>query len=180
MFISDCMIKEVEIPENVKVEINDKKVKVSGEKGELEREFKTFFDIKIEKVDNKVKVSSDSERRKVKAMVGTIAAHIRNMIKGVTKGFTYKLKVVYSHFPITVKVEEDKVLIQNFLGEKVPRVAKRVEDVEIKVNGPEITLFGIDKEKVGLMANRLEQACRIKAKDRRVFQDGIWIVSKGD
>ena len=170
--------KEVEIPEGVNVEILGKKVKVSGPKGNLEREFKIKEDIKIEKKENKLIVSSESERRKIKALVGTIAAHIRNMVKGVTKGFTYKLKVVFTHFPVKVKVEDDKVLIENFLGERVPRVAKRVEGVEIQVKGQDIILTGIDIEKVGLMASRLEQACRITGKDRRVFQDGIWIVGR--
>jgi len=170
--------KEVEIPEGVNVEILGKKVKVSGPKGNLEREFKIKEDIKIEKKENKLIVSSESERRKIKALVGTIAAHIRNMVKGVTKGFTYKLKVVFTHFPVKVKVEDDKVLIENFLGERVPRVAKRVEGVDIQVKGQDIILTGIDIEKVGLMASRLEQACRITGKDRRVFQDGIWIVGR--
>lgn len=170
--------KEVEIPEGVNVEISGKKVKVSGPKGNLEREFKIKEDIKIEKKENKLIVSSESERRKIKALVGTIAAHIRNMVKGVTKGFTYKLKVIFTHFPVKVKVEDDKVLIENFLGERVPRVAKRVEGVDIQVKGQDITLTGIDIEKVGLMASRLEQVCRITGKDRRVFQDGIWIVGR--
>lgn len=179
MFISDFMyLQQVIIPEGINVELEGKKVKVKGPKGELEREFKTFFDIKMEKTEGKVVVSSESERRKVKAMVGTIVAHIKNIIKGVTQGFTYKLKVVYSHFPITVKVEEDKVLIQNFLGERVPRVAKRIEDVEVKVEGADITVSGIDVEKVGLMVSRLEKACKIRARDRRIFQDGIWLYSK--
>jgi len=170
--------QQAAIPEGIDIEIEGKKVKVKGSKGELEREFKTFFDIKVEKKENKVVVSSESERRKVKAMVGTIVAHIKNMIKGVTQGFTYKLKVVYSHFPITIKVEGDKVLIQNFLGERVPRVAKRVEGVEVKVEGSDIIVSGMDVEKVGLIANRLEQACKVKARDRRIFMDGVWLYSK--
>jgi len=170
--------QELAIPEGINVDVEGKKVKIKGPKGELEREFKTFFDIKIEKKEKKIIVSSDSEIRKVKAMVGTIIAHIRNMIKGVTEGYTYKLKVVYSHFPITIKVEEDKVLIQNFLGERVPRVAKKVEDVDVKVEGSDIIVSGIDVEKVGLMANRLEQACKVKARDRRIFMDGVWLYSK--
>lgn len=170
--------KQVEIPEGVSVEVLEKKVKVSGPKGSLEREFKIKEDIKIEKKENKIIVSSESKRRKIKALVGTIAAHIKNMIKGVTKGFTYTLKVVFTHFPVKVKVEEDKVLIENFLGERVPRVAKRVEGVDVQVKGQDIILTGIDVEKVGLMANRLEQACRITGRDRRIFQDGVWIVGR--
>ncbi|MEM7826255.1 MAG: 50S ribosomal protein L6 [Candidatus Aenigmatarchaeota archaeon] len=168
---------ELKIPENVKVEVQGLKVKVSGEKGELEREFKEKG-IKIEKVDQKLLVSSESERKKMRALVGTIVAHVKNMIKGVTKGFTYKLKVVYSHFPVTVKVEGDKVLIQNFLGERVPRVAKIVGNTQVKVEGSEITVSGINIEEVGQTAANIEQACRIVGYDRRKFLDGIYIVSK--
>jgi large subunit ribosomal protein L6 len=111
-------------------------------------------------------------------MVGTIIAHIRNMVKGVTEGYTYRMRVVYSHFPITVKVEGDKVLIQNFLGESVPRVAKIVGDTKIEVKGQDIILTGCDKEAVGQTCGNIEQACRISKYDRRVFQDGIYIVEK--
>lgn len=170
--------KEVEIPEGVTIEINGLKVKVSGPKGELEREFKTVFDIKIEKVDSKVKVFSESERRKVKAMVGTITAHIRNMVKGVTKGFTYKLRVCYAHFPPQVKVEGDKVIISNFLGERKPRIAKIVGSTEVKVKGQEVIVSGINLEDVGQTANNIERATRIVGYDRRRFMDGIYIVER--
>lgn len=176
------VVREIEIPENVKIEVFDGKVKVKGLKGELERKFdlKTVKgELKIEKTNNKIKVYSESDNRKVKALAGTIIAHIRNMFIGVTKGFTYKLRGVYSHFPFTIKVEEDKVLIQNFLGERTPRIAYRVEGVEIKTEGLDITLFGIDKEKVGEMASRLERATKIVGRDRRRFLDGIYIISKG-
>jgi len=169
--------QEVSLPEGVKVEIEELKVKVSGPKGNLEREFKNF-DIKIEKKENKVVVSSELERKDTRSVVGTITAHIGNMIEGVTKGFIYKLKVVYAHFPVTVKVEGDKVLIQNFLGERAPRVAKIVGDAKVEVNGPEITVTGISKEDVGQTAANMEQATRIGGYDRRTFMDGIYLVSK--
>jgi large subunit ribosomal protein L6 len=170
---------ELKIPENVKVEIEGKKVKVSGERGELERNFDEKG-IKIDFVEGKIVVSSESERKKFRALVGTIIAHIKNMIEGVTKGFTYRLRVVYSHFPITVKVEGDKILIQNFLGERVPRVAKIVGKTQVKVEGSDLIVSGINVEEVGQTAANIEQACRIVGYDRRKFMDGIYIVSKGE
>jgi len=171
------MEKELMIPESVTMEIKDKHVKITGPKGELKKEFKYFFDIKIAEKDNKIVVNYSSDRRKVKAMVGTIIAHIRNMIKGVTEGYTYKMKVVYSHFPVTVKVESDKVMIQNFLGENIPRIAKIVGDTKVEVAGQEITLTGPNKDDVGQTCGNIEQACRISKYDRRIFQDGIYKVS---
>jgi len=162
------------IPENVDVSIENKTVKIKGPKGELSRTFKYFFDIKIQKKDNKILVTSKSDIKKVRAMVGTIIAHIRNMIQGVTEGFTLKMKIVYSHFPVTLKIEGDKVFINNFLGETVPRVAKIIGDTKIEVKGQEITLTGPSKDDVGQTCGNIETACRISKYDRRIFQDGIY------
>jgi large subunit ribosomal protein L6 len=101
------------------------------------------------------------------------------MIKGVVEGFECKLKIVYAHFPIQVKVEGDKVLIINFLGEKKPRKAQIVgKETKVKVTSDEIIITGIDKEAVGQTAANIEQATRIKGYDPRVFQDGIYITVK--
>jgi large subunit ribosomal protein L6 len=170
------MEKEFTIPENVNVELQGKLVKVSGPKGELKKEFKYFYDIKIEKKDNKIVVSSPSDRKKVRAMVGTIIAHLRNMVKGVTEGYTYRMKVVYSHFPITVKVEGNEVKIHNFLGESVPRVARIVGCTKVEVDGQDIIVSGIDRENVGQTCGNIEKACKISKYDRRIFQDGIYLV----
>jgi large subunit ribosomal protein L6 len=169
--------KESLIPDGVTVEINGKKVKVSGSKGTLERHF-PLKEVKIEKNGEKVKVSSDSERRKIKSLVGTVLAHIRNMIIGVSQGYTYKLKVVYSHFPVTVKVEGNKLSISNFLGEKTPRFANIVGNSKVEVKGQDITITGIDIEEVSQTSGNIEQACRIIGYDRRRFPDGIFITSE--
>ena len=171
--------KEVEIPESVQVEIEGGTVKVSGAKGTLERSFKGLFGIKIDKIDKKIKVNAESGIRKSKAVVGSIIAHIKNMFHGVTEGYSAELKVIYSHFPATVKVGDGKVLIQNFLGEKTPRIAKIVgNDTKVEVKGAEIVVSGTDIEAVGQTAANMEQATKIREHDRKVFQDGIYITKK--
>jgi len=172
--------KELLVPEGVEVEVSGNNVKVKGAKGEIEKRLIYERDINIEKIDDKVKVSSESDRRHFKAVVGSVIAHVRNMVDGVTKGYTYKLKVVYSHFPVTVKVEGKKVLIQNFLGERTPRVAKAVGNSQVKVDGADITVTGIDVDDVSRTAANIEQSTRITGRDRRIFQDGCWIISKGE
>jgi len=169
--------EEVEIPEGVEVTIEGNTVKVKGPKGELERELK-YPGVKIFTEDGKVVIYKEFPRKKDIAITRTFKAHIANMIKGVTEGFTYRLKVVYSHFPISVKVQGDEVIIENFLGEKAPRRAKILPGVTVKVRGQEITVESIDKEKAGQTAANIEQATRITKWDRRVFQDGIYIVDK--
>ena len=105
-------------------------------------------------------------------MVGTIRSHISNMIYGVDHGFTYKMKIVYAHFPMTVKVQGKIVTIDNFLGERSPRKAKIIGD-DVKV-----TITGINKEHVGQTMANIEQATKIKGRDPRIFQDGIYLVDK--
>ncbi|MCD6323591.1 MAG: 50S ribosomal protein L6 [Desulfurococcales archaeon] len=172
------IVEEVEIPENVSVEVNGSVVKVSGPKGTIERDFSHAKKVRISLQDRKVVVETHFARRKDKAVVYAVAAHIRNMITGVTKGYRYWLKIIYSHFPITVKVEGDKVLIVNFLGEKSPRVAKIVGSAKVKVQRNDVIVEGINIEEVGQTAANIEQATKISGFDRRVFVDGIYIYKK--
>ncbi|RLG78992.1 MAG: 50S ribosomal protein L6 [Thermoprotei archaeon] len=172
------VVDEVEVPENVQVEVAGATVKVKGPKGEIVRDFSYARNVRIRKEDNKVVVETYFARRKEKAQVYAISAHIRNMITGVTKGYRYWLKIIYSHFPITVKVEGDKVLIINFLGEKAPRVAKIMGDVKVKVQKNDVIVEGINIEDVGQTAANIEQATKIRGFDRRVFVDGIYIYKK--
>ena len=172
----------VEIPENVSVEVKGDTMEgytitAKGPKGENSR-FLKFRGIYVEKEDSKIRVFTKEEKSRLKAMVGTFASHINNLIKGVVDGFEYKLRVVYAHFPVKVRVEGREVVIENFLGEKHPRRAKIVGRVEVEIRGNEIIVKGVDKEECGQTAANLEQATRIKNLDVRVFQDGIYIVEK--
>ncbi|MFH1473713.1 MAG: 50S ribosomal protein L6 [Candidatus Aenigmatarchaeota archaeon] len=177
MFISGYMEKMIEIPKDIEVEIDNFKVKIKGTKGSLERDFYSPLfrkEIVIKKDDKTISIATESKRKKVKAMVGTIEAHIKNMFKGVTEGFTAKLKIVYLHFPFTLKITGSEILVNNFLGEKKPRKTVIVGDCKMEIKGDEITITGINKEEVGQTSANLERITWIKARDRRVFQDGIF------
>ena len=118
------MERVIEIPEGFEVEIDKFKTTVKGPKGTLERNFYSPLfkkDIVMKKDGNKIIVSADSKRKKVKAMLGTIESHIKNMFIGLTDGYTAKLKIVYMHFPFTIKITGSEVAINNFLGEKLAR-----------------------------------------------------------
>jgi large subunit ribosomal protein L6 len=171
------MEKELIMPDNITVDVDNKTVKVTGPIGTLQKQFKYFYDITITNKENKLVVTSSSDKKKVRAVIGTIISHIKNMIKGVTEGYTYKMKIIYSHFPVTIKVEGEKLLINNFLGEKMPRIAKILGDTKVQVDGQDIILTGTNKEDVGQTCANIEQACRISKFDRRIFQDGIYKVS---
>ncbi|MCW4021191.1 MAG: 50S ribosomal protein L6, partial [Candidatus Bathyarchaeota archaeon] len=125
-----------------------------------------------------VSVESQWPRKKEAALVGTVCSHIRNMITGVTEGFTYRLKIVFSHFPTSVKVQEEKVIIDNFTGERSSRVAKIVGDTKVTVESEDIVVQGVNIEDVSQTAANIEQATKIKNKDPRVFLDGIYIYER--
>lgn len=169
----------VEVPEDVSVNLNGKKVTVKGPKGTVERDFSHAIGVSIYQDGNKIVVETNFANRKKKALVGTIASHLENMIEGVKKGYTYKLKIIFSHFPISVEVKGDKVLIKNFLGEKAPRVAKILPGVSVKATKEDIIVEGVDIEAVGQTAANIERATKISEFDRRVFMDGIYIYEKG-
>ena len=103
------------------------------------------------------------------------------MVRGINSGFEYRLKAVYSHFPMTLKVDGNIMTITNLFGEKVPRSANlpwTPSEVQVRVeNKVDVIVTGADREKVGQTAANIERACKIRKRDRRVFQDGIYIVS---
>ncbi len=178
--VKDVIVrKEIEIPEGVTVNVEGRVITVRGPKGEVRRDFSFARNVRIYLRDNKVIVESFFARRKQRALTFSIAAHIRNMIKGVTEGYRYKLKIIYSHFPISVKVQGDKVIIENFLGERAPRIAKIVGNAKVRVEKRDIIVEGVDIEEVGQTAANIEQATKIRGFDRRVFVDGIYIYEKG-
>lgn len=168
----------VEVPQGVTVRVESLKVTVKGPKGEMQKDFTHARGVGIRVDGNKVIVEAWSADTKARALVGTIAAHIKNMIIGVTKGFRYKLKIISSHFPITVKVEKSRVVINNFLGEKAPRYATIMPGVTVKVQGQDVIVEGSDVEAVGQTAANIERATRITEFDRRKFMDGIFIYSR--
>lgn len=169
--------EEVPVVEGVEVKVEGSRVTVKGPLGVLERDFsKHHVELKLE--GGKVVVETRLKGRRGRALAGTIAAHIENMMTGVTKGYTYRLKIIYSHFPISVKVEGDKVVIENFRGEKQRRIARIVGGVEVKVEGDDVVVKGIDVDAVSQTAANIELATKSRGYDPRVFMDGIYVYRK--
>lgn len=171
--------KTVAIPDDVEITIEGRKVTVKGAKGTLNRDF-SHAPISIELDGKNVRVWAEWPRKKEAALVGTIYSHIQNMIIGVMKGFTYKLKIVFSHFPISVKVKDKIILIENFTGERNPRKAKIVGNAQIKIQSEDIIIQGINLEEVSQTAANIEQATKVKRKDPRVFLDGIYVYERSE
>ncbi|WP_342304302.1 50S ribosomal protein L6 [Methanolobus sp. ZRKC5] len=169
--------KIIPIPDGVTVTFVGQLLTTSGPKGKNERTF-WYPGINIEVAGSEVIVDSSVTKKTQKAMVGTFASHVANMIKGVADGFEYRMKVVYAHFPMQLKVEGKQLMISNFLGEKKARSANILGESKVKTAGDEVIVTGVNKEDVGQTAANIEQATRIKRFDPRVFQDGIYTVEK--
>lgn len=173
----------IEIPENVEISLDDRCFSVKGPKGEVIRDFSHARKLILEQKDNSIIVRANFPRKVTKALVGTVSSHIKNMIHGVTNGFTYKLKIVSSHFPIFVEVQEkeNKVTIQNYLGEKAARHAKIIGDTQVRVEEDDVIVQGPDIENVGQTAANIQEVPRLRGKrrkDTRVFLDGIYIYER--
>ncbi len=171
--------RTIQVPDDVTVSLQGKVVSVKGKQGNLTRDF-SFASIFIDADGKNVRVSAKWPRKKESALVGTIYSHIQNMITGVTKGYSYKLKIVYSHFPISVKIQGKSVLIENFTGERRARNIKILGDVKVKIEPEDIIISGINLEDVSQTAANIEQATRVRGKDPRVFLDGLYVFERNE
>ena len=167
----------VELPDVATASVQGRMVTVKGPLGEVKKDF-SHARVQIEHLGKQIIVRSFWARKADIALVGTVTTHINNMVKGVTQGYTYKLKVVFSHFPVNIKVQPGRVLIENFIGERSPRMAKIVGNAKVTAKGDDIIVQGIDLESVSQTAANIEQITKIKNKDPRVFLDGIYVYEK--
>jgi large subunit ribosomal protein L6 len=169
--------RTIQVPDGVEVSLDQGKVTAKGSKGTLTRDF-SYAPFSIESTGKTITISAKWPRKKEAALVGTIHSHIQNMITGVEKGFTYKLKIVFSHFPITVKVQGNTVIIENFTGERRGRSVKVQGDVKVTVLPDDIIIQGTNLEDVSQTAAKIEQATRVRRKDPRVFLDGLYVFER--
>jgi len=172
---------EIQIPEAVNITVeNGSIVTVKGEMGELSRDY-THTRIRVEKDGDLIRLETLFPRRNEKALIGTVRAHINNDIMGVQYGYRYYLKIVFSHFPIRVNPEGDKVKIENLYGGRKPRYAQILDGVKVKVDGDDVIVEGIDKEAVGQTAANIQELTRQRGKRRqspKTFMDGLFIFEK--
>lgn len=174
------------IPEGVSVDINARQVKVTGPRGELTKNLNHIKVSFFKEGDNQVRITVFNGERKHVAALRTVKALIANMITGVTKGFKYKMRYVYAHFPINVNVIEENgqkfVEIRNFLGEKRVRQVKVFDGVTVEqstAQKDELILHGNSLEAVSQNAADIQQICRVRNKDIRKFLDGIYVSERG-
>ena len=170
--------EKIELPEGITGSIKDNFLTLNGpESRENNKDFNNPL-IKLDVDGNKILLTTTKATKREKKVLGTFKAHIKNMIRGVQKGHVYKLKICSSHFPMSVSINNNELIVKNFFGEKHPRVLKLKEGAETKLEGDLIVIKSPNKEIAGQIAGDIEQLTKITNKDRRVFQDGIYIIEK--
>lgn len=127
---------------------------------------------------NEIIISSHAGAKKENNIIKSYVAHIKNIFSGLNKDFTYVLEAVNVHFPMTLKLEKNNLLINNFLGEKKPRIAQIHPNVKAEIKGQKVILTSHDKEAAGETVSCIERTTKVRKKDRRVFQDGIYLVER--
>ncbi|KAK3051616.1 60S ribosomal protein L9B [Extremus antarcticus] len=176
--------EELKIPEGVKVHIKTRIVTVEGPRGKLTKNLGHIAVSFSHPEKDIINIELHHGSRKNVATIRTVRSIINNLIIGVTKGFKYKMRYVYAHFPINVNLEKNdetglwEVEIRNFLGEKIVRRVAMQSGVEVEASKnvkDELQLSGNDLEHVSQSAADIQQACRVRNKDIRKFLDGLYV-----
>ena len=167
----------IDIPEAVTAALQGRTLSIKGKLGEARKNFEKI-NVNISVEGNKVLISPFSAKMKDNVIINSVSRIVKKMFTGVTKGYTYKVKVVYAHFPITVKTKGKQVLVENFVGERSPRVSDIVGECRVTVEGDDVIVKGVSLEDVSQTAANIELATKIRRKDQRVFLDGLYIYHK--
>ena len=175
--MKDDLKREIELKSGVTAQLDGNLLRVKGPKGEVSRVF-LHPKVMVSLEENKVVLFAPKATKREKTMIGSFESHIMNMILGVQEPYVYKLRICSGHFPMNVSVAGNELIIKNFLGEAVPRKVNIIKGADVKVNGEEIIVSSADIEVAGQTAAKIESACRITNRDRRIFQDGCYIIEK--
>ncbi|MDP3027363.1 MAG: 50S ribosomal protein L6 [Nanoarchaeota archaeon] len=170
--------EEIEIPGDVNAKIENNVLIIKKGDTELKRELNSLIEIKIE--GNKIILEAKKSTKREKRICGTFAAHIKNSMRGLNEKFKYKLQAASVHFPMTLAIDKEKneLVVKNFLGEKTDRRIKLVKGVDVKIIKDIIEIESSDKELAGQCSANIEKGTKTRNKDRRVYQDGVYIIEK--
>jgi large subunit ribosomal protein L6 len=171
------LTEKIKIPENITCTYENKTLTCKNSDSELSKKlFAPTISIKIE--NNEVIIEAEKGNKLQYKKIKTFEAHVKNIFRGLIEKFTYKLESANVHFPMTLKVEGNILTVGNFLGEKIPRHSKILPNVTVEIKGQEITITSNDKEAAGQTAANMEKVTKVRGRDNRIFQDGIYITEK--
>ena len=167
----------IEIPEGVNITVNKHMMEFQGPLGKTFKSFRKI-PVNVDENDGKVTLKAQGKRKRDYSILHTSRSLIKNICEGLIEGYTIKMKVVYAHFPITVKVQDKTILIENFQGERAPRTTRVVGNTKVIPKGEDVVLTGEVLTDVTQTAANIELKTKVKNKDHRVFLDGIYIYEK--
>lgn len=174
---AEKLTTSVPVPEGVTVSLNRHMLVVDGPRGRAIKSFRKI-PVNIGVSEDAVSLRAGGSRKRDYAILNTARSLIGNLCQGVVEGYTVKMKIVYAHFPVTVKVQGDSVLIENFQGERAPRVARIHGSAKVDPQGDDVIVTGHVLTDVTQTAANIQLKTRIKNKDHRVFLDGIYVYDK--
>ena len=169
--------EKIEIPKDIICTYENNILTCKKDSAELSRDI-SIPKVKIKMKDNSITFNCDKANKKEIKAIKSFMAHIKNIFQGLDEPYTYNLEACNVHFPMNLKVESNQVIITNFLGETIQRKSKILPNVTVEIKGQKITVSSHDKEAAGQTAASLEYATKVKGRDRRIFQDGIFITDK--
>ncbi|OJI08153.1 50S ribosomal protein L6 [Candidatus Micrarchaeum sp.] len=168
---------EITLAQGVSATLSAGKVIIKGPLGSNERQFNDAL-LKVEINGPKIKVEPSPANKKLakKAMVAeqSLAKELSNDSEGVVKYFEVNMEAVYAHFPLTIEVKPKEIIIKNMLGERAARAADIVGATKAEAKEKKLRIYGIKLEDVTQTAANVRKACRVRHKDERVFQDGVY------
>jgi large subunit ribosomal protein L6 len=166
----------IEIPSGIQIEIKDSRITTKGSLGSNTRRFNdALLNVAVEKGKLLIKPVEHKQLVKKAGMASiAFAKQVKNDIEGVGAYYERSMQVVFAHFPITVEVSGDKVLIKNIIGERAARVAAIAGATKVEIKGANLRIYGTNINDVSQTCANLRKACRIRRKDTRVFQDGVY------
>jgi large subunit ribosomal protein L6 len=172
------ILAEVEAPASVTITKQGNVIIVKGKLGTVKKDF-TKLPATVTVQGNRVTIRPYGIRKRDLAVTNTARSLISGMVKGVEKGYTYKLKIIFAHFPISVKVKGKVLHAENFFGERSPRISQIIGDAtKVSVVGEDVVVQGPSLEDVSQTAANIELSTKTKGKDQRVFLDGLYVYSK--
>lgn len=175
--MKQLITESIEIPQGITCEYREKTIFCKKDSLTLSRKI-DIPKISVEVKGNSIILKSEKANKNERKIISSYLKHIKNMFQGLDKKFTYKLEACNVHFPMILKIERNKLVINNFLGEKTPRYAEVPPNVDVQIKGTSITITSHDKESAGQTLANFERSTKVKGRDRRVFQDGIFLVSR--
>lgn len=168
------MTREIQLPDGFSADTKDNKLVVSAH-GKTAWRSLAKEKATIHVAGSKIVLTSKRATKRDNALLNALQSHVQNLVHGLQKPFQIKLSIVFSHFPMTVTLKGDHIEINNFMGEKKSRRSNVFPETKVEIKGKDILISGANKEWVGQTAANLENATRVMGKDRRVYQDGIFI-----